>query len=70
MAMREGISTVEFEETLADLIVPSESEQRALFESPDFLRQSVQSVCETLVYVKTLEVDCSAYPDIVYQPEK
>jgi len=70
MAMREGISTVEFEETLADLIVLSESEQRALFESPDFLRQSVQSVCETLVYVKTLEVDCSAYPDIVYQPEK
>ena len=70
MAEREGISKEEFEDVLSDLIVLSESEQKELFESSDVLQKSVASVCETLVYVKSIETDCATYPDIIYRSNR
>ena len=70
MAEREGISREEFEAILNDLIILSTKEQKELFDSADVLQRAVVSVCETMVYVKSIETDCGNYPDIIYRGNK
>mgnify|MGYP000316878591 CR=1 FL=1 len=70
MAQREGISKEEFRETLDDLIILDNEEQSRLFESMDFLQRAVINVCETMVHIKSIEVDCKKYPDIIYRKNK
>lgn len=70
MAQREGISLEEFSATLDDLIILNAEEQARLFESPDVLQRAVINVCETMVHVKSIEVDCESYPDIIYRKNK
>jgi len=64
------ISIDEFESILKDLIILSTEEQQALFDSTDILQRAVINVCETMVYVKSIETDCDHYPDIIYRSNK
>ncbi len=70
MAQREGISKVEFIATLDDLIILDIEEQGRLFEEGDDLQRAVIDVCKTMVHVKSIEVDCNSYPDIIYRKNK
>jgi len=70
MAQREGISIEEFDAILEDLIILSSEEQQELFDSADVLQRAVISVCETMVYVRSIEADCDNYPDIIYRSSK
>ena len=70
MAQREGISKAEFAATLEDLIILDMEEQSRLFGTADVLQSAVIDVCKTMVHVKSIEVDCDNYPDIIYRKNK
>jgi len=70
MAQREGISKAEFIATLDDLIILDIEAQSKLFREGGDLQRAVIDVCKTMVHVKSIEVDCENYPDIVYRKNK
>lgn len=67
MAQREGISTTDFESVLSDLKIVNLAGQKAIFQSPKKLQQSVLEVCQTLVDIDALATNCKELPNLVYQ---
>lgn len=67
MASREGITTDEFKEVLADLSVLDTAQQEALFNKPNSLEQAARKVCRTLVHVGSIKTNCDTFKDIVYK---
>lgn len=67
MARRENIDPLDFQRVLdEDVVVMDSTQQRALMGTDGFLQQNVRKVCESLVSINTIEVDCSDLHDIVY----
>ncbi|OUS29233.1 nitrate ABC transporter [Gammaproteobacteria bacterium 45_16_T64] len=69
MATREGITAEEFKNVLTDLVILNAKEQEALFSDGTSLAKSAVSVCQTLVHVKAINVDCSGYAKLIYRDE-
>ena len=67
MAAREGISNDEFLAVLNDVQVLPAEDQIKIFEEPDRLQTSVKEVCNTLVFVESIDANCNAFPDIIYR---
>jgi NitT/TauT family transport system substrate-binding protein len=67
MAQREGISTEDFAGVLSDLKIVDFEGQKDIFKSPGHLQKSVLDVCQTLVDINTINVDCKKLPSLVYK---
>ncbi len=69
MAEREGVSTSDFEDVLADLIILDKAQQRELFSEPEDILSSLKNVCQVLVNIGSLTTQCEDLPNIVYSNE-
>ena len=67
MAEREGIRPEEFIEALSGLHILDINDQQEIFSKPKILQDKARSVCDTLVHVDALSLDCSTLPNMVYQ---
>lgn len=64
MAKRQSISVAEFEDALGGLILLDRPEQEKLLQNHDKLHELFTDVCNTLVFAKAIETDCSQQPNL------
>ena len=67
MAEREGVSTGEFEDILADLKTIRGDEQNTLLGNAEKLNAITMDVCQTMVGMSALKADCASLPDVLFQ---
>jgi len=64
MAEREGVSVEEFEAALSDMYLVEKDEIKSVLGKKS-LKDNIESVCKTLVRLKTIEIDCGNIINVV-----